>query len=122
VRAGNVYRLFLLERPTACDASKARGGGKGGGDDSATFIIKSRLLAFTPRRNGEIKDPRHYTVAHRATAQCSPLRSTLTRGREGEEEKDTRRGTPDKLLEIMTRRTSLLWMEVNVRVNGIIKS
>jgi len=70
-----------LERPTACDASKDRGGGKGGGDDSATFIIKSRLLAFTPRRNGEIKDPRHYTVAHRAMLTFKIYLDERERGR-----------------------------------------
>lgn len=44
-------RLFLLERPHR--------------DGTATFIIKSRLLAFTRPRNGEIQDLRRYTIAHR---------------------------------------------------------
>lgn len=121
--------IFIRALDIARDVNEGREGGREGGkrkrerDDSATFIIKSRLLAFTPRRNDEIQDPRRYTVAHRAILTFKTYLDETEREEGGRErgERDTRRSTPIRCSKLW-RRVSLLRMEANVRSDDIIKS
>jgi len=73
----NVYAVIFIR---AAISRTAQDGGrreeKGGG--SATFIIKSRLLAFTMPRNGKIQDLRSRQHSPRR-APCSPLSLLSTR-------------------------------------------
>lgn len=54
----NVYTIIFIRAITLRAMQDKGWRGELGGGDSATFIIKSRLLAFTPPRNGKIQDLR----------------------------------------------------------------
>lgn len=133
-RANGKYLSVIFIGAPSIARRDASGGRRGRGDDSATFIIKSRLLAFTPRRNGEIQDPRRYTVAHRATARNALTFKTCLDGDRALGKRGRARGRERDTLDAaaiagtlavlsctkLRRRVSLLRMEADVRPGAVL--
>jgi len=103
---------FLIERPHR-------------EEHCATFIIESRLLAFTLQYiyyiwNGKISDL--FALHH--CLPCAPLRSSYTDNERKRERGSRERYStwhPDKLLNIIAKCLALLRMETKIQLDSIIK-